>query len=164
MSSLGAGALIQWRDLCVVIDDGAIDLARYEAIEAAMRDQARRFSPGIGCLVILPPDASSPPEPSKLRMKSLWGRLGPQIMCIAYLVEGTGAREAASHAKLVATKVLSKQPYPVYVESTIQSALTKLRKHLRDNLSKKSDVNALLKVIAEGRARFTAQDAPAIQR
>jgi hypothetical protein len=127
---VNSGQFVQWQDLFVVVDDGTIPVARYPAIEAAMREQARTNPGGVSCLVILPQDTRPPPEDTKQAVKSLLGRMVRSLSCLAYVVEGTGFKGVAVRATLVGMKIFSSRPYPIYVETSLQDALIKMVPHL----------------------------------
>ena len=147
---------MQWQDLFVVVDDGSIPLAHYEAIEAAMKDQSRAFPTGIACLVVLPPGARPPPDDVKLRVKNLLNGFGTQLTCLGYLIEGSGFKAVAARAALVGMKVFMTRPYPVYVETSMGTVLEKILPHLAKGSRVTSDVGRIAEAIAEGRARSAA--------
>ena len=152
---LSAGKYVQWQDLFIVVDDGSIPLAQYDAIEAAMKDQARACPSGIGCLVILPPGAKPPPDDVKLRVKNLLNSFGSQLTCLGYLIEGTGFKAVAARAALVGMKIFMTRPYPVYVETSMSAVLQKMLPHLTKGRAT-TDVERIGATIAESRARASA--------
>lgn len=158
-----SGQFIQWQDLFTIIDDGAIPLARYDPIESAMRDQARQFPDGIACLVILPPGAKPPPDDVKKGVKGLLTRLGPSLACLAYLVEGTGFKGVAARAALVGMKIFASRTYPIYVETSMPEVLGRVLPHLAKGKTVTSDVNVIMKVIAEARTQRAASSPAAAE-
>jgi len=149
---VNSGQFIQWHDLFAVIDDGTITIGRYDSIETAMREQARQFPQGMACLVILPPDARPPPDDIKRTVKSLLTRLAPQLSCLAYVVEGTGFKGVAARATLVGMKIFASRPYPIYVETSMLDALTKVLPHLARGRLVTQDPSVILKAINQARA------------
>jgi hypothetical protein len=141
---------IQWQDLFVLFDDGAIKY--YEPIEAAMREQANQFPQGIVCLCVLPPDAKPPPDDIKRTVKNALARLAPSLTALAYVIEGTGFRGVAARAALVGMKILASRPYPIYVETTMQDAIAKVLPHLPVGRSITSDVTVIMRALADARA------------
>lgn len=150
--AMSAGQFIQWEDLFAVIDNGSIPVARYGPIESAMREQARHFPKGIACLVILPPDAKPPAEDIKQSVRTLLARLAPSLSCLAYVVEGTGFKGVAARASLVGMKIFASRPYPIYVEPSMHTVLTKVLPHLAHGQTVTKDVNVIMTTIADSRA------------
>lgn len=146
---MSAGQFIQWQDLFVIVDDGAIPLARYDRIETAIRDQARACPRGVAVFVILPPEARPPPEDVRLAVKRVLVRLAQSISCLAYVVEGTGFKGVAARATLVGMKIFSSRPYPIYVETSLVDGLTKVMSHLAAGHT--TSIETLVKMINEAR-------------
>lgn len=157
---MNAGQFIQWYDLFIVVDDGAIPLPRYSAIEAAMRDQAREFPDGIACLVILPPDTRPPPDEVKRRVKTLLTNVGPSLSCLAYTIEGSGFKAITVRATLVAMKIFSAERYPIYVDMSLESSLRKLLPHLAHGRTVTRSANLVLDVIRDARGAWIPPPAP----
>jgi hypothetical protein len=141
---------IQWQDLFVLFDDGS--LKYYEPIEAAMREQAKQFPQGIVGLCVLPPDARPPPDDIKRTVKNLLNRLAPSLTALAYVIEGTGFRGVAARATLVGMKIFSSRPYPIYVETSMQEALTRVLPHLPVGQTVTSDVTVIMRALDDARA------------
>ena len=160
---MSAGRFVQWHDLFVVVDDGAIPLAEYDPIEKAMKAQTDAFSTGIACLVILPPGAKPPPDLVKARVKALLTGLGPKLTCLAYVIEGSGFKAVAARAALVGMKVFMSRPYPVYVETSMDGVLRKVLPHLAKGKTVTTDVRRIGEAILEGRVgdRPAAKPTPA---
>lgn len=145
------GQFIQWQDLFTIIDNGSIPLARYGPIETAMREQAKMFSQGIACLVILPPDTKPPPDDIKRTVKGLLTRMAPSLSCLAYVIEGTGFKGVAARATLVGMKIFASRPYPIYVEISLHEALKKILPHLNHGRTVTTDVNVIAQAINDAR-------------
>jgi hypothetical protein len=158
---LGAGRFVQWQDLFAVVDDGRIPMKRYEAIEAAMKEQAKSCSTGIVCFVILPKGATPPPQDIKDRVKSLLTNLGSSLSCLAYVIEDTGFKAVAARTALIAMKIFAPRPYPIFVETSMQASLMRVMPHLKKGATVAKDVGAVMKVISEARAAWPADDAAA---
>lgn len=141
---------IQWQDLFVLFDNGSIE--SYDAIESAAREQAKQFPQGIVCLCVLPPDAKPPPENIKRTVKGVLTRLAPSLTALAYVIEGTGFKGVAARAALVGMKVFASRPYPIYVETSVKEALTKVLPHLAVGGTVTNDVNVIMRVLADARA------------
>lgn len=148
---MNAGEFLSWHDLFVVVDDGSIPLARYGAIEAAMRERAKAFPRGIANLTILPVNARPPPENVKRAVKSLLTRIAPTLSSLSYLIEGTGFKGVAARATLVGMKIFASRPYPIYVEVSLHEVLRKILPHLHGGNSITTDVNVIAQVINDAR-------------
>jgi len=145
---MSSGQFVQWQDLFVLIDDGAI--TRYDPIEVAICEQARTLDHGVALLCILPPEAKPPPDDIKRSVKSALTRLAPSLSCLAYVIEGTGFRGVAARATLVGMKIFSSRPYPIYVETSVQEAIGKMAAHLI-KAPASIELTAVLKQIADAR-------------
>lgn len=148
---MNSGQFIQWQDLFVLIDDGSLPGSRYDAVESAIREQARTSPQGVAVLCILPPEARPPPDDVKRSVKSLLMRLASTLSSLAYVIEGTGFRGVAARATLVGMKVFSSRPYPIYVETSVRDALVKMLPHLVKGQMVTMDVNVIVKLITEAR-------------
>jgi hypothetical protein len=155
---VNAGQYIQWQDLFAIVDDGSIPISRYGVIETAMREQAKSYPQGIAVLVILPPDARPPPEDVRSTVKNLLMRLVSSLSCLAYVVEGTGFKGVAARATLVGMKIFSSRPYPIYVETTLREALTKMTPHMTNGHT--ISIEVILKAIADARLVWQAPSQP----
>jgi hypothetical protein len=149
---MNSGQFIQWQDLFVVIDDGAIPLPKYGPIESAMREQAKHYPQGIACLVILPPHTKPPPDEIKRTVKNLLVRQASNLSCLAYVVEGTGFKGVAARATLVGMKIFASRPYPIYVEISLEEAVNKVLPHLAVGKTVTSDAGVIVKTIVDARA------------
>lgn len=148
---MNAGEFLSWHDLFVVVDDGSVPLARYGAIEAAMREVAKSFPNGIANLTILPANARPPPETVRRAVKNLLTRFAPSLSSLTYLIEGTGFKGVAARATLVGMKIFASRPYPIYVEISLHEALKKILPHLQGAHTATADVNVIAQLINEAR-------------
>ncbi|HEX4417912.1 MAG TPA: hypothetical protein VH165_08435 [Kofleriaceae bacterium] len=157
---MNSGQFIQWHDLFVVIDDGLIPIKRYELIESAMREQAKLYPQGLGCLVILPPDARPPSDEIKRAVKGLLSKLASSLSSLGYIVEGTGFKGVAARAALVGMKIFASRPYPIYVETSIREVLSKMLPHLADGQTVTQDVKVIMNVISDARMTWIPPPPP----
>jgi hypothetical protein len=151
-----SGQIIQWQDLFVIVDDGTVPPTRYDMMERALQEQAKQCPSGIACMVVLPPGAKPPPDDIKHRVKNLLTRQAASLSCLAYVIEGTGFKGVAARATLIGMKVFASRPYPIYVEISMQDVLTKVLPHLTRGQTVTTDVNAIMRIIAEARAKWSA--------
>jgi len=149
---VNAGQFIQWQDLFALVDDGSVAIARYGAMESAIREQVRTYPKGIACLVILPPDARPPPDEVKRAVKSMLMRLASSISCLSYVIEGTGFKGVAARATLVGMKIFSSRPYPIYVETSMTEAVNKVVPHLANSAS--TTIDSIMKAISDERLQW----------
>jgi hypothetical protein len=157
------GQFIQWHDLFFLVDDGTISPTRYEVIERAMQEQAKLFPFGIACFTVLPPGTKPPPDDVKLVVKDVLTRLGPSFSCLTYIIEGTGFKGVTARASLIGMKIFAPRPYPIYVETTVQEGLVKVLPHLAKGMTVTTDVNVIMKAIADAGAKWNASS-PASSR
>jgi hypothetical protein len=148
---VSAGQIIQWQDLFALVDDGSIPLPRYDAIEAAMHEQARRCAGGIAFLIILPPGARPPPDEVQRSVRERLARLGATLKCLAYLVEGTGFKAVAARAALVGMKIFAPRPYPIYVETSMHNVLLRVLPHLQSGKTGFLPPDVILQAITDAR-------------
>jgi hypothetical protein len=148
---VSAGNYVQWHDLFVIIDDGAIPVRDYDRIEVAMTRQAELCPDGLACLVILPPGARPPPDDVKERIKQLLTTLGPRLSCLAYVIEGTGFKAVAARAALIAMKIFSSRStsYAIYVETSMHTAIGTVMRHLKQGSAVPIDVTTIVDNIAK---------------
>jgi hypothetical protein len=151
---VNAGQYIQWQDLFAIVDDGSIPASRYGVIETAMREQAKPYPQGIAVLVILPPDARPPPEEVRTAVKNVLMRLVSSLSSLTYVVEGTGFKGVAARATLVGMKIFASRPYPIYVETSVREALTKIASHMTNGHAISTEV--ISKVISDARLVWQA--------
>jgi hypothetical protein len=156
---LGSGRYVQWQDLFAVVDDGRVPMQRYDAIEVAMKEQAKGCPTGITCFVILPKGATPPPQDIKDRVKKLLTNMGSSLSCLGYVIEDTGFKAVAARTALIAMKIFAPRPYPIFVETSMEATLTRVMPHLKKGSTVAKDVGSVAKVIAEARAAWPADAA-----
>jgi hypothetical protein len=152
--AVNAGQFIQWQDLFAIVDDGSIPIPRYGVVETVMREQAKSYPQGIAILVILPPDARPPPDEIRTTVKNILMRMVNSLSSLTYVVEGTGFKGVAARATLVGMKIFASRPYPIYVETSVREALTKIVPHLSNGHAVSPEV--ILKAISDARLVWQA--------
>lgn len=158
------GQYILWQDLFVIVDDGSIELERYEPIEEAAEAHAKRCPQGMACMVILPPGARPPPDDVKRGVKDLLMRLASSLSCLTYVIEGTGFKAAAARASLVSMKIFASRPYPIFVETSLRVALNKVLPHMPRGKTVTLDVSVIMKAISDARMIWANTPMPASSR
>lgn len=154
-----AGQFIQWQDLFVMVDDGSTSVAGYTTIESALREQAKTYPQGVAVLCILSPDARPPPDEVKRSVKAALTRMASSISCLAYVIEGTGFKGVAARATLVGMKIFSSRPYPIYVETSVHDALSKMVAHMANGHL--ISIEVVMRTISEARLMWKAPTPPA---
>jgi hypothetical protein len=147
-----AGQFIQWQDLFVMVDDGTLPIARYAPLEGTIREQVKAYPQGVAVLVILPPETRPPPDDVKRSVKASLMRLASSISCLSYVIEGTGFKGVAARATLVGMKIFSSRPYPIYVETSVHDALSKMVAHMANGHL--VSIEVVMKVIADARSTW----------
>lgn len=138
--------VVQWRDLFVIIDDGRVSIEEYERAEPRVRAQAKSCPNGLGCLVIIPERAISPPAAVRKYLQSMLGRL--PIRALGYLVEGTGFQAATVRGVLIGLGIFQRTNYPSKVFTALDVGLG----WLLTGPNGQSDVRHSMKAITEFRA------------
>jgi hypothetical protein len=146
---VNSGHIIQWQDLFVLVDDGAIPISGYGLVETAIRDQAAVYPRGVAVLCILPAHAKPPPDEVKRIVKDTLTRLAPSLSTLAYVIEGTGFKGVAARAALIGMKIFSSRPYPIYVETSLREALSKMATHMANGHL--VSIEVVMKAISDAR-------------
>lgn len=146
---MNSGHIIQWQDLFVLVDDGLIPVSGHAPLEAAIREQAGAFPKGVAMLIILPPHAKPPPDEVKRTVKETLTRLAMSLSSLAYVIEGTGFKGVAARAALIGMKIFSSRPYPIYVETSLHEALSKMGSHMANG--QMLSIEVIMKAIADVR-------------
>jgi len=116
--------VIQWRNLFVFVDDGMIKPHEYDLPGHMVHAQALRYpTHGLGCVVILPEHAKPPPDATRKAIDALLDRLGRDLKCLTYVVEGRGFAAAACRGTLAGLAFLRRRAYPTHVEARLDVAL-----------------------------------------
>jgi hypothetical protein len=119
-----------------------------------MLAHARQFPAGIALVGILPMGATPPAPEVQKAVKDTMMRLAPSLSCLAYVVEGTGFKAVAARATLIGMKMFSSRPYPIYVDTSMHDVLVKVLPHLEKGKTVTSDVNVIIKAIADHREKW----------
>ena len=139
--------VIQWQDLFVIVDDGRVSIQDYERVEPLVRTQAKSCPSGLGCLVIIPDNATPPPAVVRNYLEGMLGRL--PIRSLGYLVEGTGFKAATVRAVLIGLGIFQGKNCPSKVFTALDVALG----WLLTGAQNQSDVRRALNAITESRAQ-----------
>ena len=81
-----------WEDLVVVVDNGRGRPHEYAALLGLATGQSRRYPGGIGCLVIIPGDATPPSDDARKALNHTLESVAGSLRCMCWLVEGSDSR------------------------------------------------------------------------
>lgn len=115
--------VILWRQIFVLVDRGDTRASDYMALAREASSVARQYPDGIGCLTILPPTASPPPEDVRRAIKEGYDYVAKYLRCACWLVEGTEFRAAAVRAALAGLRLFMRPPFPTLVTSSMEEAM-----------------------------------------
>jgi hypothetical protein len=142
--------VVMWRNIFALVDQGSATASDYPVLERMVREQGKQHPGGLGCLVIIPPLASPPPEDVRRAIREVLANLAPQLRCLCWLVEGTGFRAAAVRATLVGLRVFSRQPYATCVASDMTESLQWLLSGLSKGAPSQGEVRLAHEAIRRG--------------
>jgi hypothetical protein len=113
-----------WKDIFAVVSNGRLQPDEFDLLRRLIVEQAARFPAGVGCLTIVPKDASPPSDASRQALNAALGKVQGSLRCICWLVEGQGFQSAMVQAVLTGLRVAARQwPYPTNVCTNFDEAL-----------------------------------------
>jgi hypothetical protein len=140
-----ANATLQWKDLFVIVDNGELTIAEYEALESLVKVQAQAHLSGLGCLVIIPEGATPPSTEVRRHLQDMLRRL--PMRRLAYVVEGNGFRAATARAAVLGLGVFQRNAYATKVVGALEPALS----WLLDSSGRPTEVQAAIQSITTAR-------------
>ncbi len=143
--------IILWKEVFRLVDRGAMRSSAYAAIEQCGRDLIARNATGIAALVIIPSVAKPPPDEVRKAISNLMTRVGADLRCACWLVEGTGFRAAAVRAALASLQLVVRSSYPTRVCATIEDAIGWIIPHLDNGPQRMGEAAAAINAIQAGR-------------
>jgi hypothetical protein len=150
--------VIQWEDIFAVVDTGRADPKEYALIRDLITDQARRFPGGVGCLAIIPQNATPLPEEARTALNAALAELGGSLRCICWLVEGTGFQGAMVRAVLTGLNFVAKRSYATHVSTNMREAIGWILTNLANARNRSGQV-----VLACDAIEGQRQDRPQLQ-
>jgi hypothetical protein len=115
--------VIQWEDIFAVVDTGRANPEEYATIRDRITEQARKYPGGIGCLAIIPKNATPLPEEARTALNAALAELGGSLRCICWVVEGTGFQGAMVRAVLTGLNFVAKRSYATHVSTSMLEAI-----------------------------------------
>jgi hypothetical protein len=126
-----SGQILAWKDIFAVVSNGRLQPEEFELLRQLVVAQAARFPAGIGCLTIVPRDATPPSDASRQALNAALGKVQGSLRCICWLVEGEGFQSAMVQAVLAGLRVAARQwPYPTHVCTSLDEAVGWILLHL----------------------------------
>jgi hypothetical protein len=141
--------VVLWKDVFVIIDDGSARASDYGPVIRRIEQLNRKYSGGLGCLVIIPANATPPPEDVRRMLNAVLD--GISLKCLCWLVEGSGFQGAMVRAVLTGLRLFSRRKYPTSVESDVEPAIVWILPHLEGGQTRLSEAAAAIKSIRSQR-------------
>lgn len=128
-----------WRDICAVFDDGTYAVRDYAALEQRLVEQKRKFSGGLGCLVVIPPGSQRIQDDVRNEIDRVLNAIS--VRCLCWAVLETGFRGASIRAIVTAMNLFgTRRKYPTLVTGSLEEALTWLLPQLEGGASRRKEV------------------------
>jgi hypothetical protein len=101
-----------WHDLFTIWCQGPLTVTNQRDAEKHARKSIEQWSRGIGLMVVL--DETTPPPSNEVRpeLNAIFGRIGPSIRGISYVIRGKGFNAMVARSTLTAATWLARRPYP----------------------------------------------------
>jgi hypothetical protein len=112
--------LILWEDIFVVIDDGSGRPSDYDTACKMIVEQSSEHQSGLGCLVIIPPNAKPPSDDVRKAINRTLDSVPVRGIC--WCVEGSGFQAAMVRAVLSGLRFVSRRNYPTHIEGDLGHA------------------------------------------
>jgi len=151
--------VIVHRNLIVIIDHGQASAADYVASKAIALERARAFPAGLGCMVIIPPDARPPKDDARRAIKAALDEVSQHLRCLCWTIEGSGFRAATLRAALAGLGLFVRAPYPTSVQKDVASGLHWLIRHFGDTFP--TDLAEVTSSVLHARLGLTSDPANA---
>jgi hypothetical protein len=120
--------VIIWRDIVVVIDDGTAQASTYEGLRTLVKEQAANYSKGLACLTIIPRHATPLPEDVRSALNAALANA--PLLCLCWLVEGSGFQGAMARALLTGVRLFGRLSFPTHVATHLDEAVVWMLPHL----------------------------------
>jgi hypothetical protein len=140
-------SVVLWRDLFVLVVNNEGKPEDYDRAASAVLQRSASYPMGVGCLTIIPRNASPPDDPTRRGINAALERMDKELRCLCWLVEGDGFQGAMVRAILTGIRMFGKQSYPTQVSSSLQQALAWILPHLAGGTHRLSDVPLAARVI-----------------
>jgi hypothetical protein len=143
---------LPWRDVFVVVDSGKAPADAYPPVCRAILDQGDRFPTGLGCLVIIPENATPPPDAARKAIEDVLDQLSTRLRCVCWVVEGSGFQGAMSRAVITGLRLFGRKAYATHVATSLQQALAWILPHLDGGIERLPQTTLAASAIARERA------------
>ncbi len=148
-----SGQILLWKDIFAVVSNGRLRPEEFELLRRLLVAQAEQFPDGIGCLTIVPKDATPPSDASRQALNAALGKVQGSMRAICWLVEGDGFQGAMVQAVVAGLRVAARQwPYETHVCTSLDEALAWLLLQLPRPGRKPSDIAEARKELLRQRA------------
>jgi hypothetical protein len=148
-----SGQILLWKDIFAVVSNGRLRPEEFELLRQLLVAQAEQFPTGIGCLTIVPKDATPPSDASRRALNAALGRVEGSMRAICWLVEGDGFQGAMVQAVVAGLRVAARQwPYATHVCTSLDEALAWLLLQLPRPGRRASDIAEARKALLHQRA------------
>jgi hypothetical protein len=138
-----------WGPMLIFVWRGVTSVERVTTVGRLTSEVAARCPNGVGVLVVLEPEASTPNEEARKLLASVMRDRSAVVKGLAYAVVGAGFGAAAVRAVIAGLSLLAREGYPTRVFSTTADAAAWLVTRVSPALAPASFVS----VIERARAR-----------
>ena len=154
----GGLPLVTWRNLFMLVDNGRASPGAYLTPEGELVKLGQCYGKNLGCLVVIPAEASQPPEEARRAINDAWERQAASIKGVAWVVEGRGFQSAVVRATLTTMGLVRRKLQTWKVVDNVEEGLGWLA--TRVTMSGDVDLQEAVRVLAEARAAQALVEAP----
>jgi hypothetical protein len=152
--------VVLWEDIFAVVDTGRGDPSEYTVLRDLIIAQAKKFAGGIGCLAIIPQNATPPPDETRTALNAALAELGGSLRCICWLVEGTGFQGAMVRAILTGLNFVARRSYATHVSTNMNEAIGWILTHLANPRNRSGQIAIARDAIESQRQDRAPLEAP----
>jgi hypothetical protein len=154
---VSTGHIILWQNIFVVVDDGKVPASQYASLNRRIVAQAAAYKDGVGAVVIIPENATPPPEDVRNAINDALKGLAGSLRSLCWVVEGTGFQGAMVRCVLNGIRMFSRNPYPTSITANLDDALAWTLPHLGKAPARASDLSQARQQIRLERGGAAAQ-------
>jgi hypothetical protein len=156
---MSSGNVILWRNVFVLVDNGKVSASEYGTLKQRIIAQAAGFKEGVGGLIIIPRNATPPPEDVRNAINDALRGLADALRCVCWVVEGSGFQAAMVRGVLNGIRLFSRNHYPTFITGNLDEALSWLLPQLGVGAMRPSDLNQARQQISLERERMAPRAA-----
>ncbi len=149
--------VILWQDIFAVVDTGKARPHEYGSLRSLITAQAEKFPNGIGCLAIIPGNATPPSDRSREALNLGLDAARGSLRCMCWLVEGSGFQGAMVRAVLTGLRLVVQRSYDTHVSTNIDEALGWMLTHLGNRASGPAEIEDARRAILGQRLDVTVE-------